>query len=431
MIPNISLSSTTRWGVNVLLLLAGVVALHLAQSVIIPLLIALMLAAILGPAAAWLHQKLKIRWSLACLTVLFGLVLFSTLLMLVFSVAISKLAVGMASTADTQGIRKLYRDLVKQANRVSPIPLDEPIHTEPGGKAAQEKEQPAPGDPPDRAKPAADKEPPPPVEPVDRGKLANEDSVIKYISDVGPSIVKEVARYTSGWLYYGIVIMFILLFVLLEGRMLARRVVAIFGPSPEVQAKATEVLSDMATQVRTYVVNRTMLNFALAIVMGAVYSAFNLNQAWTWAMLLAILNYIPYLGPIVAGLPPFVDAFVNAGPGGAIAVTIIYAVFVTIEAYFAFPYFLGRRMDLNATTVMLACLFWDLVWGTTGLFLVMPIMAGIKAMLYHIPDGRPWADLMSTSDEEPKPVLIRPPEDPSGNGAIDLSSVKEHAADPP
>ncbi len=399
MIPSLPVSSTTRWGVNVLLLLAGVVALHLAQSVIIPLLIALMLAAVLGPAAAWLHRTLKLRWSLACITVIGGLLLFMLLLTLIFSVAVSRLAIHAPSPTDDEGIRQLYRKLIMQANLISPVPLDEPVH-----------------DPDDPHNP----------------RLVNEDRVIQYLRDVGPGMIREVARYASSWLWQGIVIIFILLFLLLEGRMLARRVVAIFGPSPEVQAKAGEVLTAMANQVRIYLVNRTLLNFALAIVMGSVYWSFDLSQWGTWAVLLAILNYIPYLGPIVAGLPPFVDAFVTGGPGTAIAITIIYGVAVTIEAYFAFPVFLGRTMDLNATTVMLACLFWDLVWGTTGLFLVMPIMAGIKAMLYHIPDGRPWADLMSTSDEPAKPVVMARPELDNDDAVSEpVRAMKEYTPDAP
>ena len=398
MIPNLPLSSTTRWGVNILLLLAGVVALHLAQSVIIPLLIALMLAAVLGPAAAWLHRGLKIPWSLACLTVIVGLLLFNVLLTFIFSVAVARVASGLPSYTDEQGFRKLYRKMVEKVEAVSPVPIDEKL------------------DPPD---------------PDNPDKLANEDRVIQWLREASPRVMGDVAKVTTNWLWEGIVIGFILLFLLLEGRMLARRVVAIFGPSPEVQAKAGEVLTAMATQVRVYLVNRTLLNFALAIVMGTVYWSFGLSQWGTWAFLLAILNYIPYLGPIIAGLPPFVDAFVTAGPGAAITVTIIYGIVVTVEAYFAFPVFLGRSMDLNATTVMLACLFWDLVWGTTGLFLVMPIMAGIKAMLYHMPEGRPWADLMSTSDEPAKPVLIPRPESGNGKSAADTAAaLREYSPDP-
>jgi hypothetical protein len=59
-------------------------------------------------------------------------------------------------------------------------------------------------------------------------------------------------------------------------------------------------------------------------------------------------------------------------------------------------------MDLNATTVMLACLFWELVWGMTGLFLAMPIMAAVKSVCMHVPDWRPWANLMSAHEIDVK-----------------------------
>src|ERR1700681_1865948 len=100
MMPNISLNSTTRLGVHVLLLLAGVLALHLAQSVIIPLLIALMLAAVLGPVAGWVQRTVKIPWSVACLLVILGLLLFNVLMSLVFVLATSRLAQQLPSPTD-------------------------------------------------------------------------------------------------------------------------------------------------------------------------------------------------------------------------------------------------------------------------------------------------------------------------------------------
>ena len=66
------------------------------------------------------------------------------------------------------------------------------------------------------------------------------------------------------------------------------------------------------------------------------------------------------------------------------------------------PLLMGRSMELNATTVMVACLFWELVWGMTGLFLAMPIMAGVKAICMHVPGWRPWANLMGTDHGEVK-----------------------------
>jgi hypothetical protein len=60
------------------------------------------------------------------------------------------------------------------------------------------------------------------------------------------------------------------------------------------------------------------------------------------------------------------------------------------------PVVMGRSMELNATTTILACLFWELLWGIPGLFLAMPLMAGIKAICENVPDWQPWANLMST-----------------------------------
>src|SRR2546423_3902124 len=100
MIP-IPLNAATRIGLNVLLLLAGVVALRLGESVIVPMLIALLLASVLGPAASWLHQTLKIRWTLACITVILGMVLVNLLITMVFSAAVTRLVNRLPNPNDS------------------------------------------------------------------------------------------------------------------------------------------------------------------------------------------------------------------------------------------------------------------------------------------------------------------------------------------
>src|SRR5262249_40630644 len=157
------------------------------------------------------------------------------------------------------------------------------------------------------------------------------------------------------------------------GPMLAARFVEIFGPSQEMRSRAKIILRDMAHQVRTYLVWRTILNFVVALVVGLVYHWLELKQPWTWAIFTGLLCYLPYLGPMAAAVPPIIDAFVTGdSPWLALEVFAFYLAFMTLEAYVILPVVMGRSMELNATTVMLACLFWELVWGLPGLFLAMP-----------------------------------------------------------
>jgi hypothetical protein len=100
----------------------------------------------------------------------------------------------------------------------------------------------------------------------------------------------------------------------------------------------------------------------------------------------------------MAGVPVMLDAFVFCEPAMAFGLLIFYIVIVTFEGYVVVPIVMGRHMELNATTVMIACLFWELVWGTTGLFLAMPLMAAVRTICRHVPDWEPFANLMGTHE---------------------------------
>ena len=109
---------------------------------------------------------------------------------------------------------------------------------------------------------------------------------------------------------------------------------------------------------------------------------------------------MPYLGPLFAGIPPFIDAFMSSPtPWYAIGLLVFYTLVITLEGYVIYPLVIGRRAELNATTVMLACLFWEAVWGLPGLFLAVPLMAGLKAICNEVPGWKPWANLMGVRED--------------------------------
>ena len=398
---DMNVSTATRWGLNAAILLSIVLALYLGKSIFIPTVISLLLAAMLWPTATWMHQagvpvpwlslrrtapwlvptiaRARFPWSLACLTVVTGFVLLVVLLLLAFGLGFSKiiLDLGDRTTQD-----RVYVDFRIKLAKISPAILqDEEYFPES----------------PDKSKVMASI----------RGFFSFENS------QSFRSVIADVLGYGGNFIWQSILIMFILLFLLLEGKMLTRRFVEIFGTGAHVQGKAVEALKDMAYQIRAYLVWRTIINFGMGAFLGIVYQVLGLKLAWTWALLTAVLWYIPYLGPIAAGVPPILDAFVSSDtPWIAVGILSFYTVFVVLEGYVVVPVVMGRSMEMNATTVMLACLFWELVWGSPGLFLAMPLMAAVKAVCHHVPDWRPWANLMSSHEELPEE------KEPPGGGPL-------------
>jgi AI-2 transport protein TqsA len=380
-----NLGAATRWGLNALILLSVVLALYLARSIFIPTIIGLLLAAMLWPVAEWLHRgvpvflpvprrerpwiglwfgKLRFPWTTSCTIVVIGLVALVLVMMFAFVGVLPLMVQELPRDYNDQV--EVYKEFRHKLEQISPVPLDAQYFP-----------------------PEADK-----------------SVVFTYIQEAirpGSSFVGSVLlqsfEFSLTMLFEFALVMFILLFLLMEGPMLSRRVAEVFGPSRDIKTKTFEIITDMAGQIRTYLVWRTIINFALGLVVGTVYYALNLRHPWTWGLLTAVLCYIPYLGPIAAGIPPLLDAFVSTPSlWWVLAVLVFYVAIVNIEGYLLVPLLMGRHMNLNAITVILACLFWELVWGTPGLFLAMPLMAGVKAICFHIPDWRPWANLMSSAE---------------------------------
>ncbi len=357
----INLTTATRVGINALGFLGLTVMLYLGKTVFIPMVIAAILAVILFPAARWFHRKLKFPWAVACFTVICFLIVVNLTVFFGIAAAVPRTVQDLPSPNNETQQRELYQKIRLQVNTIVPGNVDEVLPPDP-----------------------------------------NNSALFAYIRKTfeGEYITQELidlSKLGLAWLWQSVLIIFILLFLLLEGRMLARQIREIFGNSRVMQGKVTAVLAEMAVSVRAYLIWRTLVNIGLGLFLGVVYQLVGLRQPWTWALITMIFCYVPYLGTILAGIPPVLDAFIYCSPWHALFVVAFYTAVVTFEGYIIVPVVMGRSMDLNATTVMISCLFWDLIWGMPGLFLAMPVMAGLRAVCMHVEGWQPWAKLMSTS----------------------------------
>ncbi len=424
------LSGPTRWVLSVLAVIGAVAALKLGREVFLPLVISLLLATVLWPAVNYLQRSWRMPRIAASLFAVIGLVAVCILGILWGVWAVQSFFRDMQPSpplrANPQAMaaeRFLTMTSVTAVAPVMPagylaeiqrmVPThqdDELIHYVNAGRA----------DPSTRAYRTMRTR----VSVLNRDlaeHLLPEDPqqsvFFKYIRNWLNTEAERVPEYI--WFASGhtLFILFLVLFILVEGDMLMRRTTALFAAnadesSDRVTIATTNALNEMARHIRSYLVWRTVINVCMAIALGFIYTQLGLRQAWTWAVLAGVLTFIPYIGPVIAGLPPIVDALITVGPGTALLLIGIYLAVLVIEGYIVFPLVIGRHMEMNATTVMLACLFWAFVWGEIGLFLALPLMAGLKAICYHVPSWRPWAELMGM-EVAPSPGTSGPLAEPA------------------
>lgn len=399
----------TRWGLNFLALFGVIIALAMGKPLIMPLIVALMLAAVFYP----LVELLRIRWWLprgvAAIVVMIGLILAMTLGIIWIVVSVQN---GFQELSTSDGRIDYY---LKLHNRVAedispyaaaqmfPLPPKKTEETSPkdGGKEIT-----GPHNKEVTKKPAESEQT------IDKHSVDPNQSLIfgwvnKQFSMEG-SLVPTLIFSTFEVSMITLIVLFLMLFLWMDGEMLAGRLAEVFGPRTGPYFSATyRALEEMAKQVRNYIVWRTAINLAISIILGIVYSAMGLKQPWTCAIFAGVMGYIPYIGHVAGCIPAIFDGFINVNLVIVLWIIVVYGILLLVEGYVIFPLVVGRHMEMNATTVILACLFWQLVWGNIGLFLAMPLTAGIKAICANVPMLRPWANLMGQHE-------IIPPEDEPG-----------------
>ncbi len=360
---NLNLTAFTRYGLNALGLLGVSVALYFGSSIFIPLTMSALLAALLYPMACWLNQKIRLPWFFACLTSIMILLLIASVVFSIAAIAIPQFINKLPTNEDgPQGWKQKYEDLAQNVNGVLP------------GRLAN-------------------------ILPLD----ADESNIYKSIRElftpknVADSI-KEIAAIGLRQMTELLLILFIVLFLLMEAEILAKKVRAIFGSAGDTQTRVTKALAAIARSIRTYLYWRTLVNFGLAVFLGVIYRSLGLEQYALWGVVTFVFTYVPYIGTVAAGILPVLEAMMLGLPVTALFITVFYAGVVTFEGYIIIPLVMGRSMDLNATTVMVACLYWHLVWGIAGLFLAMPLMAVLKEVLLHVDGWSPYGDLLSSED---------------------------------
>jgi predicted PurR-regulated permease PerM len=141
------------------------------------------------------------------------------------------------------------------------------------------------------------------------------------------------------------------------------------------------VIQQVVDATSTYIGTITLINVTLGTLTALILWWLDMDSPLMWGGIVAVLNYIPYLGPIAAALLLGVGGLMTfSDPWTALLPPAIFIGLHLVEANAITPMIVGKRVKINPLLILLSLSFWAWIWGTTGALLAIPLLIIIKTV---------------------------------------------------
>jgi predicted PurR-regulated permease PerM len=185
-------------------------------------------------------------------------------------------------------------------------------------------------------------------------------------------------------------------FFMVFGENLQRNAIALL-PTRQRKKLTVDILQAIEREISRYVLTITIINSVLGMLLaGALYwLGVEPQEALLWGTLAALLNYAPYVGPLIGVCLMLLMGFITYDEvGPSLLPAAIYLGLHTLEGQIVTPIILGRRMALSPLVLILALMLFGWLWGIIGLLLAVPLLVCIKMVLGRIEGMEGWAKLL-------------------------------------
>ena len=147
------------------------------------------------------------------------------------------------------------------------------------------------------------------------------------------------------------------------------------------------LMQSIERELSRYVLTTTVINAVMGLLFAGMLYALDvpLQEALLWGTMVMVLNYAPYVGPLIGMLLMLMVGFVTySDPWLSVLPAILYLVLHTIEGQFVTPIILGRRMQLSPLVLIVALMVFGWLWGIIGLLLAVPLLVCVKLVLAQV-----------------------------------------------
>lgn len=206
---------------------------------------------------------------------------------------------------------------------------------------------------------------------------------IDNISSQAGRLIGATANAVLGVVSQGVIVFIFFLFMILD--------------STKNKKTTGKIWKKSELKIKKYIMAKFFISLLQGVIVGAILTAFRVDMAFMFGFFAFVLNFIPTFGPILAGLLPLPVIMVAPGitPTSGVLAFALPAAVLFVIGNFIEPKAYGDVLRLRPIAILMALIFWGMLWGVTGMFLAVPLTAVLVLIFEGIEITKPVARFMA------------------------------------
>jgi predicted PurR-regulated permease PerM len=199
-----------------------------------------------------------------------------------------------------------------------------------------------------------------------------------------PDYIRAVIGPLTGVLETSAVVIVFTLFILVKREDLRNRVIRLAGQNQ--LNVVTQALDDASRRLSHYLLFQFVVNISYGAIFGCFVYWIGVPHVLLWGVLAVLLRFIPYVGtPIAAAFPVGMALAVFPGWHRAALVLAVFIILELLVANVLEPWLYGSHTGISSLAILVAAVFWSVLWGPVGLILSTPLTVCLILMGRYVP----------------------------------------------
>lgn len=230
-------------------------------------------------------------------------------------------------------------------------------------------------------------------------QLSYIDSVATDALSTGTTLIGHTLVSVSSLMLFLVFTFLYTFFILLHRKLLLRFIISLF------KDEHTMVVFDAMNQIRyivkKYIAGLFIQMLVVSILACTAFEIIGIKYAFLLGLITGIFNIIPYIGIFSALLLSMLITFATMGTTDVLFVLITVICIHLIDANYVMPKIVGSKVKINPLAALLGLVIGEMVWGISGMFLSIPVIAIFKVIFDRVDGLKPWGMVLGDEDNQP------------------------------